>query len=145
MNPKDELNQAKHDDVIPVLKEQLHVEKRVEEAAIVRISKQLTEHEQTVTIPLLAEEILVERVAINQLIDSPPPTLRYEGDTMIIPVIKEVAVVEKRLMLVEELHIVKRQNQKQETQQVKLKEEEVKVERINADSPDSTTDRTVKK
>jgi len=136
MNPKDELNQEKHDHVIPVLKEQLHVEKRLEEAGIVRISKQLTEHEQTVTIPLLAEEIQVERIAINQLIDSPPPALRYEGETMIIPVIKEVAVVEKRLMLVEELHIVKRQGQKQETQQVKLKEEEVKVERINADSPD---------
>ncbi|MCK9620276.1 MAG: YsnF/AvaK domain-containing protein [Methylobacter sp.] len=145
MNPKDELNQAKHDDVIPVLKEQLHVEKRLEEAGIVRISKQLTEHEQAVTIPLLAEEIQVERIAINQLIDSPPPALRYEGETMIISVIKEVAVVEKRLMLVEELHIVKRQDQKQETQQVKLKEEEVTVERINTDSPDPTTDRTASK
>lgn len=132
---------ARHGDVIPVIEEQLHVEKKVEEAGTVRISKQVTEHEQTVTIPLLDEEIQVERVAINQLLESSPPALRYEGETMIIPVIKEVAVVEKRLMLVEELHIVKRRNQKQETQQVKLKTEEVTVERTKADCSDYKADR----
>lgn len=119
-------------DVVPVIEERLRVEKRLEETGTVRISKQVTEYEQPVTIALLKEEIHVERVAINQLIDSPPPALRYEGETMIIPVLKEVAVVEKRLMLVEELHIVKRQNQMQETQQVKLRKEDVKVERTNA-------------
>lgn len=123
-------------DVIPVIEERLRVEKRLEETGTVRISKQVTEYEQPVTIALLKEEIHVERVAINQLIDSPPPALRYEGETMIIPVLKEVAVVEKRLMLVEELHIVKRQNQMQETQQVKLRKEDIKVERTNADYSD---------
>lgn len=147
MNSKDDylhaLNQARQEaenlpemDVIPVIEERLRVEKRLEETGTVRISKQVTEYEQPVTIALLKEEIRVERVAINQLIDSPPPALRYEGETMIIPVLKEVAVVEKRLMLVEELHIVKRQNQMQETQQVKLRKEDVKVERTNADYSD---------
>lgn len=146
MNSEDELNQEKqaagnspggrpekHGDVIPVVEEQLHVGKKTGKVGTVRISKQVSEHEQTVTIPLFEETIQVERIAINQFVDSAPPALRYEGETMIIPVIKEVAVVEKRLMLVEELHIVKRQDQKQECQQVKLKEEEVTVERVNAD------------
>lgn len=131
---------ARQETVIPVIEEQLHIEKKVSKAGTVRILKQVTEHEQTVTIPLLDEEVQVERVAVNQFVDSPPPALRYEGETLIIPIIKEVAVVEKRLMLVEELHIVKRQNQKQETRQVTLRKEEVTVERDSVKASDPETE-----
>lgn len=117
--------------VIPVIEEQIHVDKKRVETGVVRISKQVTEHEETLTVPLVYEETQVERVAINQFVESPPPSIRYEGETMIIPVIKEVAVVEKRLMLVEELHITKRQNQKEETQSVIVRKETINVERIN--------------
>jgi uncharacterized protein (TIGR02271 family) len=123
-------------DVIPVIEEQLRIDKRVVETGKIRISKRVTEHEETVAVPLMHEEIQVERVAINQFIDSPPPSVRYEGDTMVIPVTMEVAVVEKRLMLVEELHVTKRQNQKQEPQSVNLSKETVSVERLNIDRPD---------
>ena len=85
--------------------------------------------------PLNQEEVMVERVTLNQYVDSPPPPVRYEGDTMIIPVLQEVAVVEKRLLLVEELRVTKRQVQKQETQQVSLRQEEVQVTRVN-DEPE---------
>jgi stress response protein YsnF len=33
------------------------------------------------------------------------PDVRWEGDTFIVPVVEEVLVVEKRLVLKEELHI----------------------------------------
>jgi hypothetical protein len=36
-----------------------------------------------------------------------PAASRYEGDVMIIPVLKEVAVIEKRLMLVEKYTFLK--------------------------------------
>jgi stress response protein YsnF len=49
---------------------------------------------------------------------------------MIIPVVREVLVVEKRLLLVEELHVTKTQVQKQETQHITLRKEEVIVERL---------------
>jgi stress response protein YsnF len=49
---------------------------------------------------------------------------------MIIPVLREVIVVEKRLLLVEELRVTKHQVLKQETQQVTLRKEEVNVERV---------------
>jgi uncharacterized protein (TIGR02271 family) len=158
MNPQDDsfpaLGQAKRevenlpsdqpeklDDVIPVVEEQLRIDKQMRSTGTVRVAKQVTEHEHSVTISLFDEEIRVERVGINQWLDSPPPVLRYEGETIIIPVIKEVAVVEKRLMLVEELHVVKRRNQKQETRQVTLKKEEVTVERTNAGCSGHKTDR----
>ncbi|WP_027158801.1 YsnF/AvaK domain-containing protein [Methylobacter luteus] len=128
---------AGHATVIPVIEERLRVDKKTVETGAVRISKQVTEHEETVTVPLAYEEIQVERVAINRLVDSPLPSIRYEGETMIIPVIKEVAVVEKRLMLVEELHVIKRQNQKQETHAVNLRAETVSVEHININRSDA--------
>lgn len=130
----------KHAAVIPVIEEQFRVDKKRVKTGTVRISKHVTEREETVSVPLVHEDIQVERVAINQFIDAPPPAIRYEGDTMIIPVIQEVAVVEKRLMLVEELHVIKRQSPRQETQTVNLRKEEVSVEQTNAGRSDHATE-----
>ncbi|GAA4451015.1 hypothetical protein GCM10023189_12500 [Nibrella saemangeumensis] len=121
--------------IIPVIEEQIHIGKDVVETGRVVISKRVREEEQTVDIPLVSEEMNVERVAVNQYVDT-PPAVRYEGETMIIPVLKEVLVVEKRLVLVEELHVTKRQVETTETQRVTLRKEEVTVDRI----PHNTTD-----
>ena len=58
-----------------------------------------------------------------------PAASRYEGDVMIIPVLKEVAVIEKRIMLVEEIHVSKKQTEKTETREVTLRKEEIKITR----------------
>ena len=34
-----------------------------------------------------------------------PPPIRYKGDTLVVPLLEEVLVVEKRLVVREELHI----------------------------------------
>lgn len=54
--------------------------------------------------PLLREDCDIERVSIRKLIDKPAET-RQDGDTLIVPLMEEVWVVEKKLMLREELHI----------------------------------------
>ena len=114
--------------VFQVIEEQIQINKEVVESARVRISKRVSEHEESVDIPLTHEEVDVERVAVNQYVET-PPAIRYEGDTTIIPVLREVAVVEKRLLLVEELRVTKRHVQTQETQQVTLRREDIEVER----------------
>jgi len=48
---------------------------------------------------------------------------------MIIPVLKEVAVIEKRVMLVEEIHVTKLKTEKTETQEVAVRKEEVNIKR----------------
>jgi stress response protein YsnF len=55
--------------------------------------------------------------------------MRYEGDTLIIPVIEEVLVVEKKLLLKEEVHITKYVGETQQEKTVTLRSEEVSVER----------------
>lgn len=114
---------------IPILEEQIKVSKKVIETARVSISKTINESIESFEIPLKEEEIVVKRVPKNELIDNMPAASRYEGDVMIIPVLKEVAVIEKRIMLVEEIHVSKKQIEKIETQEVTIRKEEVNVTR----------------
>lgn len=124
-----------HTGIIPVIEEQLIVDKRVVEKGRVRISKKVRETDETVNIPLIQENVSVERVPVNQYVAEPPPPVRYEGSVMIIPVLREVVVVEKRLVLVEELRVTKHQTQTQETQKIRLRKEEVSVKRVSGKKP----------
>ena len=48
--------------------------------------------------------IEVERVAIGCYVDVVPPS-RQEGDVLVVPIVDEVVLVEKRLLLREEIRI----------------------------------------
>jgi uncharacterized protein (TIGR02271 family) len=115
----------------------LHVDKKWVETGKVNISKKVTEHEETIDVPLSHEEVNIERVEVNKYIETLPPPVRYEGETMIIPVLREVVV--KRVLLVEELRVTKKDVQTQEKKQVTLKKEEVNIERtsLNPQNPES--------
>jgi uncharacterized protein (TIGR02271 family) len=115
--------------VVPVIVEDLEVQKRVVQTGNVRITKTIHEREALVDEPLWREEVEVERVPIQRLADGPIP-VRYEGDTMIVSIMEEALVVEKRLMLKEELHIRKRRIEVHQPQSVTLRSEEVHVERV---------------
>jgi uncharacterized protein (TIGR02271 family) len=121
--------------VIPVIKEHVEVGKKVVEKAKVRLSKRVNETVESYDVPLTEEEIVVKRVQKNELVDTPPAAVRYEGDVMIIPVLKEVAVIEKRIMLVEEIHVAKYKYDKTETRRVVVRNEEVNVVRTEINNP----------
>lgn len=120
--------------VVPVIEESVRLDRKVIETGKVTVSKKTVEHEETVEGIFKYDDIQVERVEINEYIKDQPPGVRYEGDTMIVPVYKEVLVVEKRLLLVEELHITKKQVEKPYHTTVTLKKEEVTVRRSTPDS-----------
>jgi uncharacterized protein (TIGR02271 family) len=117
--------------VIPVVAEEIAVGTREVEAGRVRLTKLVREEQQTVDQPLFAEEVNVERVAVNRVVDG-PVEVRHEGDTMIVPLLEEVLVIEKRLMLREEVRVTKRRTETHQPQTVTLRKEDVKVERIPA-------------
>jgi uncharacterized protein (TIGR02271 family) len=120
--------------VIPVMREELHVNKRrVETDSGVRIVKKVEEREALVDEPLAKDHVDVQRLAINRPIDAPLP-IRYEGDTMVVPVFEEVLVVEKRLILKEEIRITRRRSEFRDPQHVTLREEVAAVERIEQTS-----------
>ncbi len=110
-----------------VFEEQAQVDKKVIEKGTVRIVKKVNTEDETINVDLKTEEIKVERITVNKYVDT-PPVVRYEGNTTIIPVIKEVAVVEKKLLLVEEIYITKTINITGEEKIIPLRKEEVIVE-----------------
>jgi uncharacterized protein (TIGR02271 family) len=126
--------------VIPVIEEQLQVSKVWQETGRVQISKTVTEEAVDFNLPVSQEEVIMERIPINEYVDIAPPASRYEGDTLIIPVIKEVLVVEKKLMLVEELHIIKRKTEQMVSGTEILRKESVTLERSHSNTDITTTD-----
>ena len=114
---------------INVMEEQAHVSKQVVEQAKVRIVKKVHEEEATVDVSARSESVKIEKIPVNKYVET-APQIRYEGDTMIVPVVKEVVVVEKRLMLVEEVHITKNTVTNEGEKSIPLRREEVFVERV---------------
>jgi uncharacterized protein (TIGR02271 family) len=118
--------------VMPVVAETLDVQKRKVQTGGVRIKKIVHEREEVVDEPLMREEVQVKRVPINRVVDAPVP-VRHVGNTMIISLLEEVLVVEKRLMLKEELHITKGEVETYKPQRITLRTEEAVVERVDDD------------
>jgi stress response protein YsnF len=114
--------------VIPVIEEKIKVQKREQLSGIVEIRKTVNERTETVDEPLLTQEVEVQRVAINRFVDEAVP-VRHEDDTMIIPLLEEVLVVEKRLLLREEVHVKTVRRELHNPQEITLREERVEVVR----------------
>jgi uncharacterized protein (TIGR02271 family) len=115
--------------VVPVLVEELEVQKRLVETGKVRITKVVHERETLVDEPLFHDKVAITRVPMQRVVDGPVP-VREENGTTIISIVEEVLVVEKRLMLREEIHIRKQRIETHQPQRITLRSEEVRVERI---------------
>lgn len=115
--------------IVPILEEELKITRQNVVTGGVRVHKTVSERTETVDEPTFQEQIEVERINVNQFISEPPP-VRYEGDVMIVPLLEEVLVVEKRLVLREEIRVSKRRETVHKPQQVVVRREEATVERI---------------
>lgn len=121
--------------VVPILAEELHVERQNVVTGGVRVHKRVVEHTEVVDQPILAEEVDVERIPINQIIET-APAVRYEGDVIVVPLVEEVIVTEKRLMLREEVRIRRRKFETRKPQEVTLRREQVEFEEIDPEQPE---------
>jgi len=121
-------------EVIPVVREEVHIDKHVRETGRVTVHVEPHEKIQVVDVPLAEQDVHVERVAVNRQVDAPSPP-RQEGDVTIVPVYEEILVVQKRLVLKEEIRITRRQATCHEFREVTTRSEEAKVLRSET-SPD---------
>jgi len=117
--------------VIPVWQEEATVQKIKRESGTVTIHKTVEQRSEVIDQPLEAEEVEIERVPINRVVEGPVP-IRYEGDTMIISLLEEVLVVEKRLLLREEVHVRKLHRDVHAPQEVLLRKERVEIEHTSS-------------
>ncbi|MFC3125430.1 YsnF/AvaK domain-containing protein [Pseudoroseomonas globiformis] len=89
---------------VPLIEERLISRKRVVETGRVRISVTNETAEDVVRETLQTRHAEVERVSLDREVTEVPQP-RQEGDVLIIPVVEEILVIEKRLVLKEEIRL----------------------------------------
>ncbi|WP_375461118.1 YsnF/AvaK domain-containing protein [uncultured Enterovirga sp.] len=94
---------------VPLIEETATVGKRevITGKVIVRTLVDVEDH--LLRESLSDESVEVERFAIDRVVDV-APQIRTEGDVTIIPVVQERIVVQKVLILLEEVHITRRKS-----------------------------------
>lgn len=118
--------------VVPLFTEELSVSKRVVEKGRVQVSRTTREREELVNELLAQERVEVERTPIGKPIDA-MPGIREEGDTIVVPVVEEVLVMERRLVLKEEVRIRRVHGRERHEERVTLRRHEVTIERLPAE------------
>ena len=113
--------------VVPLYVEDVSVERRQVERNV-RVHVHTVSHDQIVDEPLVHENVEIERVAIGRPVDAVPP-VREEGDTTVISVVEEVLVVERRLILKEEIRLRRVQTTERHRETVTLREQQAVIER----------------
>lgn len=112
--------------VIPRLEERLQIGRRVVEHGRVRIDKTVEERDEPLELDSAEERVVTWRVPVGRPVDEPVP-VRYEGDTMILPIHEEVVVVQKQLVLREELHVRVDRLHRHERQTMHLRAEAISI------------------
>ncbi|WP_263263700.1 YsnF/AvaK domain-containing protein [Pseudomonas sp. RIT-PI-S] len=113
-------------DVIPVIEEEMTVSKRTVTTDAVTLEKTVETQNVTVSEVLQSRGASILRVPRDTVVDAGnPPKVRTENGVTIIPVLEEVLVVEKRLVLKEELHIRHEVSEALYSEEVTLRKEAV--------------------
>ena len=138
MSIDDEKREPKGEEVtvLPIMEETLHVSKRDVVTGRVRIRTVTDLSEERVRQELAGQHVEVERVPVDVLIerDAAPPEPRTEGDVTIVPILEEVLVVEKRLLIKEELRITRHATTELMDIAVSLRKQRAEIERLKDDA-----------
>jgi stress response protein YsnF len=113
---------------IPLVEERLVTSKREVETGRVKVRTLVDEQEALVRETLRHATVEVERVPVEREIDAVPPVREEDGVT-IIPVVREMLVVEKKLILAEEIRLRRCTREEEYAQPVLLKSQRAVVER----------------
>jgi uncharacterized protein (TIGR02271 family) len=126
-------------EVIPIAEEELRLDKRMVTTGKVRVRTSVDIETEMVKATLEGETVEVTRVPIDRIVDH-APDIRTEDDVTIIPILEEVLVVEKRLVLKEELHVHRRRTTEDVETPVELRKQRAVIERVPVeDGTDSTS------
>lgn len=113
---------------IPIVEEQAHITKRSAKTERVTVRTTVGEERVVVRDEVRHEHVEVTRITIDREV-AEAPSIRTEGDVTIVPVLEERLVVEKRLFLVEELHLRRTTSTEQVELPATLRRTRVEVER----------------
>ena len=120
------------EDIIPLAEETATVGKQQVVTGRVRVQTVTDTVEELAHADLQQETVEVTRVPVDRIVET-APEIRTEGELTIVPVLEEVLVVEKRLVLKEEVHIRRRTKTRSVEMPVTVRRQHAVVERIDGD------------
>ena len=120
--------------VIALLAEEVAVSKQVVETGRVQVARITHEREQLIDELLAHETVEIDRTPIGRQIDA-MPSVRDEGDTIVIPIVEEVLVIERRLLLKEEVRVRRVRSTERHQESVTLRHHEAAVTRLPVEPP----------
>ena len=116
--------------VIPIVEEEARIAKRQVVSGRVIVKTTVDTEERILKEMLSLETVEVERIPINRVVDT-VPQIRTDGDVTIVPVFEERLVVEKQLVLVEEVRIRRTASVENVEVPITLRKERATVERLD--------------
>ena len=121
--------------IIPVVAEELDVTVHERSTGRVRVTTRTETVQQDVEETLSSLTAEIRRVPVERELapGEALPEARVEDGVTIVPVLEERLVIEKRLVLVEEVHIERRRESETVTTPVTLRRQRVDVERLPGD------------
>jgi len=115
-----------------VIEEELVTGTQARKTGSVRVTKTVEQVTQPTELTGFREIVQVNRVPVNSVVSS-MPQIREEGETLIVPVVEEEVIIEKRLVLKEEIHLLRQRVPSQVPGSVTLGRERVRIERLDAE------------
>lgn len=117
--------------VVPLHAEEITVSRQIIERDVVRVATVTHSREQLVDEQLAREDVEVTRVPVGRIVEA-MPSVREEGDLTIMPVVEEIVVIERRLLLKEEVHIRRIRSTEQHRETITIRGQEALVTRVPA-------------
>lgn len=122
------------DAVLPLAEGRLVVGKARVVTGRVRLRVETSVADEPVTAELHGTRVEVTRVPVDREMDA-VPELRVEGDVTIVPVVEEVLVVERRVVLREQVHLRRVAFDERQEVTVPLRRQRVVIEREEVEPP----------
>jgi stress response protein YsnF len=113
--------------VLPLHVEEVSIDRRKVERSL-RVHVQTVSHDHLIDEAVAHEAVEIERVAIGRPINAIPP-VREEGDMTVVSVVEEVLVIERRLILKEEIRLRRVRTTERHRETVILREQNAVIER----------------
>ena len=116
--------------ILPVVQEELIAGKRPVKTGSVRVEKHVERRVRRIDLPLIRETVEVKRVPVNRVVDA-PPAIRRSGDAIVIPVVEEQVIVTRRLVLKEEVHVMRRRTRERTVKEIPVERERAVVRHLD--------------
>ena len=121
--------QDKDQVVVPLHAEEVSVAKRRVITGRVKVATVTKESEQLVEELLEHQHVEIKRTPVGKPVDK-APAVREEGDTLIIPILEEIVVVERRLLLKEEVRVRRTREKQPYRERVVVRKQEAVITRL---------------